>query len=607
MELHARPVVALFALLAAAALLTPAAAQGPAAPSLLLSDPAGDQAKTSGPLATSAPAFDNVDILEVTALEPAPGTLLLRVGTKAAASTTQNLTAAFLVAKGAESLPNSTASGLAYTLMLRAGAVSGIEGATVRADGTALEFTIPRLAIGAVGGDVLSNLTLSIEDFHPGAAPAPVTQDDSRASDVAPDSGSSTPYTFQRPAKAAGLVLDVLRGRATTGEGVACADGGDPCVATSDLPGASATVAALPARLQWELRITNEGLDPDTVALAAPALPGIDVSVAPATIALAPGESANATLTVRIAQAANGTIRIPLSATSQLGGRETQELQIHVQVPAPAPREPVPGQLGFLTPVVSAVGLDGVLGVYAELAFLLLVLLLVVVAVYLLLFLVKTPWVRVRVTPRKAVVAPGGVAEFRVELEGRKKRPALARATLRTEGAWTSGLQVGRDGARPGESMDIPLEGGKDAVAQEAVVRVQVPYDAPAHDRQELEFDVVPVDADGGTHPKHGSRAKVTVEAAAPAVGKYASAHDIRLAEVVHDPPDPRPGAPVRTTATIHNDGPALARLRLVLQKDGKAVAEETVDLHPHGSRAVVLPWTAGVGRNLVKVQVFLA
>jgi hypothetical protein len=150
--------------------------------------------------------------------------------------------------------------------------------------------------------------------------------------------------------------------------------------------------------------------------------------------------------------------------------------------------------------------------------------------------------------------------------------------------------------------VDVALDADKPAV--DGILRVQVPPDASGKDSETLELDVVPVDDEGGEHASHRARAKVTVQAT-PA--GYASTRDIQLVEVRHDPPSPRAGATVTTTATIRNAGSSPAALRVVLQLDGKAVAEDRAELGAHATRPVVLAWTAGVGKNQVKVQVFLA
>lgn len=585
----------------------PGAAQTSAV--VLISDPRDDVNVTSGPLVAQEPAFPNVDVIAVSARQPSEGTLVITVTADGEPTDTQTVELTLRILRGPNSLPNSTATNESYALSFHAGQVANLPGATGEVDGNDIAFHIPLSAIEAVGGDILANVTVEISDSDGGSAPPPVTQDDSTAVDVAPDTGQSVPYTLSRPAVSGSLVLQVVGGTVQR-TAPPCPPEGTCPAAPSPVPfvGANAATADGNSSITFELEATNLGLDADTVTLSAAPVLGADLSLTPSTLSLAAGASGRATLTVDLNQAPNGTLRFVVVARSANGGQAEAIATVGVNVVVlPVERKPVPEALGFLTPVVTAVGLDDVFGAYAELAFLLFVLLVAIVAVYVLMFTVNTPWVRVRVSPKRVVVAPGGVAEFQVEIEAGKRQPTLARATLRTEGPWTSGLQVGRAGARPGESMDIPLESGKEALPQQAILRVQVPYDATAREKQDLEFDVVPVDADGGSHPKHATRAKISVEAAAPAAGKYASARDIRLAEVKHDPPDPRPGATVRTTALIHNDGPAVAYLRVVLQKDSKAVAEDRIDVPPHDSKAVVLSWTAGAGRNLVKVQIFLA
>ncbi|MCA1819108.1 MAG: hypothetical protein LC620_03505 [Halobacteriales archaeon] len=528
--------IAVVLLVVAVGVAVPVHAQTEAEP--LVTDPTGDQQASNGQLVAQPPPWDNVDVLSISALQPSPGLLVLALTTKAAATATENVTLNLTVARGPSSLPNSTTAGIGYSMLYHNGVLSGLPGASASAAGAVLSFSIPLSAIGAVGGDVVTDVRVEAEDFSPGAAPFPVTQDDSSAADSAPDSGTSVPFTLERPPVAGGVTLAVASTSIQA----------DPLAPLSAVPPtAEATVRTGNATVEFGIRVGNTALDADTVTLAAAPTAGARVSLSPSTLDLAAGGSGTATLRIAFDSPDNGTATFVVDATSLHGGKARLTLLVHVEVPGPPPAErtPVPAALGFLTPLVTSVGLDDLFGDYAELVFLLFLVLVVVVAVYLLLFLVQTPWVRIRVSPRRAVVAPGGVAEFHVELEGGKKHPALARATLRTAGAWIAGLQVGRSAARPGESLDIPLESGKEALPQEAILRVQVPYDAP-----------------GGT---------------------------------------------VRTTATIHNDGPVVAKLRVVLQKDGSSVAEERVDVPPHDVRTVVLAWTAGAGRNLVKVQIFLA
>lgn len=115
MAMHARIVAA--AVLLCAALGASYAGGQPATPQELVTDPAGDQAVTFGTLVTTPPAFDNVDLLTVSAQQPEPGTLVLTVTTQAAVTATQNVTLSFAVERGPTSLPSSNASGEAYSVL----------------------------------------------------------------------------------------------------------------------------------------------------------------------------------------------------------------------------------------------------------------------------------------------------------------------------------------------------------------------------------------------------------------------------------------------------------------------------------------------------------
>src|SRR5581483_3524593 len=203
--------------------------------------------------------------------------------------------------------------------------------------------------------------------------------------------------------------------------------------------------------------------------------------------------------------------------------------------------------------------------------------------------------IAVSLTPKHAIVAPGGVAEFRLQVSARGKFKGIGKAVMRAAGApFRTGLQLGRDRrAGAGEEMDLELD--PDGHAVSGTLRVQVPENATDKDRQTVEVDVVPLDGDGAPLPTHRGMGRVTIQAD-PAIrrGSYASPRDIQLTDVRHDPMAPRPGAVVTTAATIHNDSLSAAPLRVVLQLDGQAVATDRIEVPPRSNRTVQMQWTAG-------------
>ncbi|MEA3190609.1 MAG: hypothetical protein QOD77_1191 [Thermoplasmata archaeon] len=568
-----------------------------AAPVAVLSDPSGDQVVTAGPLADDIP-FDQVDLTAVTA-DLAGSVLDLAITTSAPVTATERLTLRFTVDRGATSYANSTARGTPFTLTIATSGVTGAPGVNLTLDGNLLHLLVPMASIDAVGGDQLGNVTLTAADTSEGSAPDPVTQDDSSALDRAPDAGAAS-FTVPRPPIQAGVRLLAQGGTLRDAAG------------TTGITGASATTASANATLTFDLLVSNVGTDPDVVAIALPPKPaGVsDLRVNPQSIALTAGQVAPVTVTVQLTGPAPRDLTIPVVATSARGGTSQVDLSIELTAVPPPPakqRTPVPPALAFLTPLAEAVHLDDALGEYAELALLLFFLLLAVAVVFLALFLVRTPYVAVTVSPKRAVVTPGGSAEFRVEVSPRKRKVASARGVLHADGAgFLAALSMG--GSRRGLEESVDLAMPADDGPMEGTLRIQVPADATEKDRQTVEFNVVPLGEDGTPMSSHRGRAKVEVKAQPTAKSAvYASARDIQLADVRHSPPSPRPGSQVATTATIHNDGSVPAQLRVVLQLDTKTVAEERIEVPPRGSRQVTLAWTAGAGRNQVKVQVFLA
>lgn len=609
-------VLLLAASLGSAAAQVPAPASGTAATRtvLLLTDPAGDQVVTSDlapvpncPSAgspTCPPSYANVDLTAVLARQAAAGTpsdVTLIANFSATPTATQSVSFLFQIGKGPDSAPASTASGAPLNVTVTGTTVAGAAGATATASNDQLLLTLPYAGIGAAPGDVLTLVSVTARDQHAGPAgnqPAPVPQGSSSGTDHAPKAGAARPFTLQPPPFASDLAAAVVGGQITESNGTRAFAGS--AVATRD---GNATV-------RFDVRVTNLARGPDTVRLTAPgASPSLQFTL-PDAVGLAPGANATLPVTLRLRSAAPATVS-PTFRAEGVQGEALAPATLTILPPAPPGHHAIPAALKFLTPLVTDLGLDRALGNYAELAFLLLLVLVAVALVFLALFLVQTPWLRVAVEPRRALASPGGVAEFRVRLDQARRGVASARAVLR-RAPWAAAFRFrgataeAGGGAGAGMAGTVQLDPANPA---EGVLRVEVPPGTPSLERETVEFDIVPLDAAGGEMPRHRARGHVTVQALQSAASdpKVPKARDIRLAAVRHEPPDPLPGGTVTTTATIHNDGSAPAALRLVLLLDGRPVVEERVEVAARSTREVGLPWSAGAGKNQVKVQVFLA
>jgi hypothetical protein len=588
--------VATWAAVAALALLAAQPALAAASPATLLSDAANDQVVVPGTLVPMPPKMANVDILGLTASQGDKAHVSLVLTTSAAVTATQKSTINFTVARGPSSLANSTATaaGTKQSVTVTGStSASGVTGATASASGAALTLVLPTAGIGAVGGDVLSNFTVFTSDVNDGGTASPVTQDDSKGTDHAPDSGfGTTSFSLERPVPVAAITVAAAGGQVQESNG------------TRAFAGASVRTADPNAVAVFKVRVANGAADADRVTLTLPAAPsGTRLAADSLVFDLVGHGAANANVTLTLHGAAPRDYVVTIDAASQLGGSSRLDLTVTELAPPAVPaRDVVPAALGFLTPAVQAIHLDAALGSYAELGLTLFVLLLAILVVYLALTLRHKPWVRVQVAPSRAVVVPGGTAEFSLRLQS-KKQPRRARATVR-DAPWGAGLRLGGKSVRTGESVDIDLAAlaGK---ATEGTLRVDIPSGTDADERKTVRFDVVPLDEDGAEVPGHAAHAKVTVQAGEPRTSYTGGSH-IRLAEVKHEPPDPRAGATVSTTATVHNDGGDLVRLRVALLVEGRLTVEERIELAPGGHRAVTLPWKAGPGRNQVKVQLFL-
>jgi hypothetical protein len=348
------------------------------------------------------------------------------------------------------------------------------------------------------------------------------------------------------------------------------------------------------------VQITGERVPGQARAGASPPPPSMDLHF-PNPTPVPAGADVVLPVTITLVGGQAGKMEFSFTATG-LSGKSVTGALLTILPPPPPGHHAVPDALKVLTPLVTSIGLDGALGNYAELALLLFFVLLAVVVVFLALFLVQTPWLRIAVEPRRALAMPGGVAEFRIRLDKARRGVASAKAVLR-RAPWSSAFRF--RGPAPAVGS-VTLDSANPA---EGVLRVEVPPGTPSLERETVEFDIVPLDADGAEMPRHRARSHVTVQALQPATSdpRVPKARDIRLAAVRHEPPDPLPGGTVTTTATIHNDGSGPAALRVVLLVDGRPVVEERIEVAPRSTREAALPWTAGAGKNQVKVQVFLA
>jgi hypothetical protein len=589
----------LMVLLLAVSLGSPASA-AVARTVVLATDPAGDQAVVGPQVppnpAAPAPTYRNVDITAVLASQATdvqPTSVSFFINFSAPPTARQSVVFGFALDRGPDSAPSSTASGATKTVTVTGTTVSGADGATASGQGSQLVLTLPYTSIGASPGDVLSQLSVTASDADggpTGGGPLPdmVATDDSSGSDRAPDGGGAAPFTLQPPPFRSDLSAAVVGGEIQESNGTRSFAGG--AVATRD---GNATV-------RFDVRVANHARSADLVRLAAPgASPRLQFTL-PDAVRVEAGGNATLPVTVRLRGAAPGTLSPSFEVAGSAGG-DTAFATIVVQPPPPPGHRAIPAALGFLTPLATGLGLDGPLGDYAELALLLVLVLLAVVLVFLALSATQTPWIRLEVQPRRVLAAPGGVAEFRIRLDKARRGVASAKAVLR-RAAWNSAFRF----RGPTPEGTVQLDPANPA---EGILRVEVPPGTPSLERETVEFDIVPLSADGAEMPRHRAHGHVTVQALQPAGTdpRVPKARDIQLAAVRHEPPDPLPGGTVTTTATIHNDGSIPAVLRLVLLLDGKPVVEERVEVAARSTREVGLPWTAGAGKNQVKVQVFLA
>lgn len=370
--------VALVALLLATAFVLPTV-QGQAAherglpPTYTLSDAADDQAVQLDPLIgdfVGEGGFQDIDIRSVSfyeTLQPPGGgarTFAVAISVGAPIEDGASFTVGFVVARGPTSLPGSTATAAGKSFNLTA--LPSAAGASVAV------VEVPLASLGAVGGDLLTNLTVASSRFDPGQFdPVPISQDDRTGTDQAPDAGTVAPaYTFFRPASASLWSVDITAVGATAGS-------------TATLPSDTedTTVA---------LTITNQGLDAEGYSLTVAADPPLDdppVFTLELRI-LDGGESETRTVPISLA-GVTGTVRLTFTVTGERGGSGDDLATVTLRAAAipPTERQVVPAGLTFLTPAAEALGLDGAFGKFAELVLLALLVLLAILAIYLLLAL----------------------------------------------------------------------------------------------------------------------------------------------------------------------------------------------------------------------------
>lgn len=560
----------LLVLAAALAAVPPAQAGSEAAPEV--SDPAGDQEVAAGPLVVPGvndEAFDDVDVVAAWAEEPprdcvgetaATCPAVQLVVQTAAGWTTGTMTLGFTVKRGPTSLPGSTATaaGTPFTLNITGMTVTGPANVTAVGAADGLRITLPLSRIGATGGDLLSDLTLSTTRTDAGLLQAS-DQDDQTGTDGA---GPGTAYTFARPPLTSRLLLDVVSIAGQTGAAAVTDDDGPVPVV---------------------LRITNLGLDADAWQLSFESTPPLgDAPVfAQAFTPIAPGAADETTVDLSLDGMAEGRIALTFTATSERGASTTARAALTLDLPAAAPppdREVRPEGLTFLTSAAEAIGLDGPFDSYAELVLLAALVLVVILLVFLLAALGRTtmdgepaheaPWL----TPSPAAAGAGLAAG-----------PSGVMETVHADGA-PPALFPPEASAADAAVDALPDVDAAALAAALAVPDAEAAAEAPA-------VRPAPVKAgDAGLLP----------------TASGAASPRIRIEEVRHMPAEPEAGEPVTTEVLLRNDG-STATLRVALSLDGKPAAERTVQVPAHATKAVELPWTAGPGDNRVKISAYPA
>lgn len=589
-----------------------------------LTDPAGDRTETAaaagcaGPIGSDA-EFPDVDLVAAW-FEESDGNVILAIQTEAPV-TDADISALFRIAAGPTSVFGSTASGTEHEVLAAGTAVTAGASSATQTDDV-LRFTMARTLLGASGGDVLEDLRIGTSRTV-AAGPGGVCPEQT-ATDIAPDAGTSTPYTLARPAVvAAGAILlldatwqETLNGTATTRQSLQ--------LTTTD-PNATVELA---------VRLQNTGSDVDVFQFNASVPAHANTTFEGLNVSLDPGETADVLVPVSLASAPVRQHDVLLHLDSQRGVDTTTVLTIDVQAPpavaAPptsttAPpvnvstgRMPAVGGGTFLQTAAEGIGFDGPFGEHAETVLVAVVLLVLVLLVFLAMAVAGRHWFDIKVTPRHITASPGQTAEFQVKVRNRKRRYHDALAYFDGDPSWKTGLLLKPNSGGAVPPLTAPADEAELAISArdqpgdglDGTLRVQVPASAGHDQVDDVVLNIVPVE-EGRATGRHRARAKVRVRADNPGVpaapAATPDAPPVRLSGVTHEPREPDIGDPVTTTATLENDGAATIRLRVVLQLDGREHAEQTVEVPSHAARAVVFPWTAGSGNNRVRVQVYMA
>jgi hypothetical protein len=389
-------------LVLAAAWAPPLALAGSAADPELI-DPAGDQAVDEGTVPI-VPGVNDVDFGDVDVVAAFVGEFgnVTRITVQTTAGwTSGSMTLGFAVFRGPTSLPSSTATALgqSFIVFVNGTTVAGVNGtAALTPDG--LRIDLSSAALGAVGGDLLSNLSINTTRTDPGTLQG-VTQDDQTGTDSA---GPGRAYAFSRPPINPTVDLSVVSVNGRAG-----------AFALVE-PGSTVPIV---------LRITNLGVDADGWQLSLtsdPVLANSPVFIQAFT-PIDGGATADMTVQVSLADMQESVFALTFKVMTERGAEHVALATISINAPAPPPpadREVKPAGLTFLTAGAEALGLDDAFGSYGEAFLLALIVLLVLLAIFLLMALGRSttkgepapeaPWPTERAMPA-AFAGPGGISE----------------------------------------------------------------------------------------------------------------------------------------------------------------------------------------------------
>ncbi len=529
------------------------------------------------------------------------------------------ITLGFTVMRTADSLPggmDNQTFGATITDTAVTDAPANTTASRNATDASIMEVVFTRADTGAVGGDAIQNVTVTVVDkqLRSGSPASQISRTDTTTDST---EGDSRPYNLTRPAKAGNIAMTLTGGSLT--ESINGTD-----VVTSFTGGEVALNQSVngTAMLTYTLTLTNNGLDPDTAVLSildASGLAGrnITATVDPTSATLAPGETIPVAMSIMLNNTPAADHTVFAQATTTLGGYGFASTTITVPPrPAPPPvvvppTEPEPVEeerklavagLGFLTPAAEAMGLVEPFGEYAELVLLAIILLLVILVLFLIIFLATRGSIKIRIEPRKMDIAPGQTAEFRVEIKNRKGNEVDALASFEGDPEWTTSLSfAGHEMTAAGTDAAMHLGSKKDdSGVRHGILKVTAPQAADDKEADRVTVAVAPLRDDGTPRKAQKTQIRVRAHADAAPVGH------VRLAGVEHDPSHPEAGQVVETTARIENDSDDEAlRLRVVLNVDGEDLQEQPLTLPPQQARAVVFTWQVPSGTSKVRVRIY--